>query len=440
MKRMILTIYICLGLFTQVNAENLLQIYNLALNNDAQFRAETSNYYAVKQQHPQTRAALLPQLSGTISSSENTSDVKGSTFFGAGDSSTYSYSIDLNQSLYNHGHWQRLKQANLNVAQAEANYSAAKQNLILRVAEAYFNLLAAEDNLKFSEAEKHSVGRQLEQTKQRFEVGLIAITDVKESQSQYDQAIAAEIQAANTLDATREALWTLTNTDVENLVPLGKNLPLLMPEPNNKQLWVEQALANNLKLISTGFARDAANKEISIQRSEHYPSLNLTAQERFQDLDYDDVAVEASLGREQTDTNIGIHLSVPLFSGGATHARVKEAVYRHDAARDEYELTRRRTIQETRNAYQNTIADISRVKALKQALISSQAAYEATEAGFEVGTRNSVDVLISLRNTFRAERNYAQTRYDYLLNTLKLKQAAGNLTMADIAAITRWLN
>ncbi len=438
---LVLSSFSCLA--TDLNA-----VYALAKQHDAQFRAETANYFAARQGAPIARSALLPQLSGTAAIAEISSDGTNNPDFdndGIPDSlvefdsefDRTSWNVTLSQSLYDHASWMRMRQANAQVAQAQAEYEAAKQNLILRVAEAYFNLLAAKDNLAFAEAETRAVGQQLEQAKQRFEVGLIAITDVKESQAEYDNAVASEIQARNTLDSSREALWTITNTNLPKLAALGENLTLLPPDPQDKQQWVDRALSDNLELIAARFANDVASKEVSVQRSGHLPSLSLEARHSYEETD---VGLDPYPVGDETTDYIGIQLRVPIFSGFGVRASVKQAIYQRDAAKEQLEFTRRRVTQQTRNAYQNTLADISRVKALKQALISSQAAYEATEAGFEVGTRNSVEVLLSLRNTFRAERDYAATRYNYLLNTLRLKQAAGNLQVSDLQTINRWLD
>ena len=442
---------------TTVSAADLSEVYTLAQQHDAQFRAETANYYAARQQKPIARSALLPQINGTAAKGSSSS--KGSQLFDAnGDgfretaisipqavkTDTTSWSVNLRQSLYNHTYWKRLQQASALAAQAEAQYEAAKQNLILRVAETYFNVLAAEDNLAFAEAETRAVGQQLEQARQRFEVGLIAITDVKESQAQHDNALASEIQARNALDNAREALWTLTNTEVPKLAKLGEKLVLQLPEPQDRKQWVDRALNENLGLQAAKFAYEAARKEVAAQRSGHYPSLDLVASRSYTKTDTGNIDAGALgiLNPDPTDDTtdyVGVQLSVPIFSGGNVSSSTKRAIYQRDAAKEQLEFTRRGTIQQTRNAYQNTLADISRVKALKQALVSSQAAYEATEAGFEVGTRNSVEVLLSLRNTFAAERDYAATRYNYLLNTLRLKQAAGNLQVSDLYAINAWL-
>lgn len=431
-----------IGVSGSLPASDLMTFYQLAEAQDPEIRAATANYLAEQQVVPQTRAALLPQIAGAVSSSESTNDevLIGGVPQPIEDSESFSWTVELNQSIYNHGLWQRLRQANVVAAGAEANYIAAQQELVLRVAQAYFNVLAAQDTLQFAEAETKAVGQQLEQARQRFEVGLIAITDVKESQAQYDQAVASEIAARNALSASKEALWALTHQYPENLEELAEEIPLVSPEPDIKEEWVDRALENNLSLLAAQFQRRAAQLEVGAQRSGHYPSLSLRASHGYIDAENEAFGSVVTAGsRESETTTVGINLSVPIFAGGGIRAQVKEAVYRRDAARENEEAVRRLVIQQTRNAYQNVIADISRVKALQQALISSEAAYRATEAGFEVGTRNAVEVLLSLRNTFSARRDYAQARYDYLLDTLRLKQAAGGLSVADLQAVNRLL-
>jgi outer membrane protein len=420
---------------------DLFEVYGLAERHDPELRAAYADFQAIEQQVPQSWANFLPQISGSVSESLSKGEIET-----AGeeprefDGESTGFELRATQTIYNHAYWQRLSQANINAAQAEANYNAARQNLMLRVAAAYFNVLAANDNLAFAEAERKSVEQQLEQTKQRFEVGLIAITDVKESQAQFDQAVASEIQAQNTLSTTKEALWTIINSYPGKLKPLAEQMPLLQPEPADKQQWVDKAMAENLSLLAADFARKSAQQEVDIQRSGHYPTIDVTARHNYSE--DEDTAFGGIIQDEATDTTnttITLSVNVPIFSGGGTHARVKEAVYRREATRERYEATRRQVTQQTRDAFQSINADISRVTALKQALVSSEAAYEATLAGYEVGTRNSVEVLTALRNVFAAKRDYAQTRYDYVLDLLRLKQAAGNLNMGDLQEINRWL-
>ncbi|HEX5056138.1 MAG TPA: TolC family outer membrane protein [Gammaproteobacteria bacterium] len=428
-------------------ASDLFELYGLAEQNDPQIRAAYSDFQAVEETVPQNWANLLPQISGSVNAAYDDSKADPEAQdqeTRKSDGESTGYELRATQVIYNHAYWQRLSQANINAAQAEANYNAARQDLIVRIATAYFNVLGGIDSLAFAEAERKSVEQQLEQTKQRFEVGLIAITDVKESQARFDQAVAQEIEAQNTLSTTREALWTIVNTYPQQLKPLSEQMPLLQPEPADKQHWVDKALAENLSLIAADLARQAAQQEVDIQRSGHYPTIDVTARHTYRDdeagrVQVSGVDVPVTGAVQTTDTSIMVSLNVPIFTGGGTHARVKEAVYRREATRDRYEATRRQVIQQTRDAYQNILADISRVKALKQALISSEAAYEATSAGYEVGTRNSVEVLTALRNVYAAKRDYARTRYTYVVDLLRLKQATGNLSMADLKEINRWL-
>jgi outer membrane protein len=420
---------------------DLVELYRLAERFDPEIRAAFAEFRAVEQLVPQSWANMLPQITGEVSESYSKGEIETEglpTREFDGDST--GFEILASQTIYNHAYWQRLSQANINAAQAEADYSAAKQELIIRVATAYFNVLAGIDGLAFAEAERKSVEQQLEQTRQRFEVGLIAITDVKESQAQYDQAVALEIEAQNTLSTTKEALWTIVNSYPQHLKLLGEQMPLLQPEPADKQHWVNKALDENLSLLAADFARRSAQQEVDIQRSAHYPTVQVTARHNYSE---DDETAFGSFVQDEatntTNTTVMLSVNVPIFSGGGTHARVKEAVFRRDATRERYEGTRRQVIQQARDAYQSIIADISQVKALKQALVSSEAAYEATLAGYEVGTRNSVEVLTALRNVFAAKRDYAQTRYDYVLDLLLLKQASGNLNFGDLELINRWL-
>lgn len=420
--------------------DNLVDIYRAAEKNDTQIRAAYAEYQAQRQAIPQSRAALLPTLQGNFEETHTTSETieSNNPLFGVGkkeyDSS--GWNLVLNQTLYNHANYAALKQARATVSRAEADYQLSRQNLIIRVADAYFNTLAALDNLEFAEAEKKSVAEQLEQTKQRYEVGLIAITDVKESQASYDLAVAQEIQARNTLVTRREELRVIADLYPEALQELNEDMPLTTPEPAGIEEWVNTALQQNLSLAATRFSLDAASKEISRLRAGHYPSLDLVARKRNND---EEGSAFSNGGSESETTTVTLQLSVPIFSGFGIRSSVKQAVFREEAARENLESQRRSVIQQTRNSYNTVIADISRVNALKQALISTQAAYEATNAGFEVGTRNSAEVLLALRDTFRAKRDHSQARYDYLLNSLRLKQAAGILTAQDLESINRWL-
>ncbi len=413
-----------------VQAANLLDVYQQALESDPQLRAAEAAHRASLEIRPQSRSALLPQVNLTATANSIDTDITGQ---GSSSYDTNGYTLSLVQSIYHHDYYVQLRQADAGIAQADAELRAAGQSLVLRVAEAYFNLLAAEDSLAFAEAEKRAISQQLRQTKQRFEVGLSAITDVHEAQASYDLVIAQEIAAQNQLEIAREALRELTGLEPDAPAPLSESMALVGPEPADIDQWVETALQQNLGLLATEATVNAAREEVRRLQAGHYPSLDLVASHR-----YSDTSDAGVLGNENTTNSIGLQLNVPLYSGGRTSATVREAGYRLTQAMEGLDQQRRATVRQTRGAYLGVVAGISQVKALKQSLSSTQTALEATQAGFEVGTRTVVDVLNSQRQVYLARRDYARARYDYLLATLNLKQAAGTLEVADLEQINRW--
>lgn len=415
-------------------ADDLLDIYKLAAVNDPVLQAAAANRLAVHQRKPQNRALLLPTVNLSASASKFDQNVlSGSSLLFAEDN--VSYTVSLQQPLYHRDYFARLAQADAEIAGVEADYAAAEQDMMLRAAERYFNVLAAEDNLTFVLAEKNAIERQLEQTRQRFEVGLIAITDVHEAQAAYDLVLAQEIDAENQLASQREALHELTGQDTGSLAILGDNLPLPEPEPSNLSHWSDAAQEQNLELIAARQRTDFARRNLDISRAGHFPSLDFNAS-----FDYSD-SQGGSFGgdRETEDTTISLNLTLPLYAGGGTTAKVRESRYQLAQAKENYEQQRRQTLRQTRDAFRNVRAAIKRVKALQQAVISAQSALDATEAGLEVGTRTTVDVLDVRKNLFLAQRNFARARYDYILNTLRLKQSTGILAEKDIEQINRWL-
>lgn len=420
------------------SADNLLDIYRLAEQNDPQYKAAQATHMAALEARPQSRALLLPSVSLSASTTRDREDIKSSSSAIFSTETTYSttsgYSLSLRQPLYNGEYFAQLRQADARIGQADAELAAAEQELIIRVSERYFDVLAAVDNLEFARAEKSAVERQLEQTKQRFDVGLIAITDVHEAQAAYDLAVAQEIDAENQLSSNQEALRELTGRNHKSLANLTDKMQLITPDPANIDKWSETALNQNFALIAAEFVVKAAQDEIKLQRSEHLPTLDITASHGYTDFG------GGSLGaRETEDSAIGLQLSMPLYSGGGTNSRVREAVQLLEQSRENLEQQRRATLRQSRDAYLSTTAAIDRVKAFEQAVVSAQSALDATEAGLEVGTRTTVDVLNSRRNLFLAQQNHARSRYDYVLNTLRLKQAAGILGVADLEQINNWI-
>ena len=417
-----------------VLADDLLDIFNIAKERDPQLRAAAANRKADFEAKPQSIAALLPNINASADTEDNHSQVTNSGFRPNADEKYNSngYSITLTQPLYHHDLWVALRQADSTTLRAEADYQSARQDLIIRVSQAYFDVLAAIDDLSFARAEREATGRQLDDAKQRFDVGLVAITDVYEAQARYDLTVAQVITAENNLANAREALQEITGQYHDNLKVLIKNVPLLTPDPNKIDDWVTEADEKNLQLVSARRTGDIAKEEINRQRAGHYPTLDLVAQRNHS-------VSNSRFGSTSDLDSIGLQLQVPIFAGGGVLSRTREARYRFQAATETLEQTRRSVIRQTRNAYLGVLAGISRVKALKQAVLSNQKALESSQAGLEVGTRTIVDVLLAQRELFRARADYARSRYDYILNTLKLKQAAGSLSVKDLQGINAWL-
>lgn len=409
---------------SSAQAENLMDIFQLAAQNDPTLRAAAASRDATLESRPIAKANLLPQISAAASTTNHyqSSDYNGKSF-----------SLSLTQSIYDAANYAGLRQADEQVAQAQAEFGAAEQNLIIRVGETYFDVLRKVDDLDFQRADKSAISRQLEQARKRYEVGLIAITDVHEAQARYDQAVAAEIDATNTLDASLENLREITGQIHESVDPLGETLSLNKPEPADMKAWVSAAMEQNLSLLAAVKAADAARENVSVQRAGHYPTLDLVATTSRSD-DGGSTASGVS-----DDTSIGLQLSVPIYSGGATSARTRSAEYSYVAAQENRELAQRGVQADTRDAYRGVESSISRVNALEQVVVSSQSALDATEAGFEVGTRTIVDVLNAQRTLYGSIRDLKGARYDYLLNGLRLKQAAGSLVVGDLEAINTLL-
>ncbi len=434
-------------------AETLLDVYQRALQSDPLIREAEANRRAAEEAIPQARGFLLPQL--TASASESRGSADGSTAFqqvdpvGGGtvtitspfrDESieTTQWQIELRQTVFRWDQFIGLKQAGKQVARAEADFEAAQQDLILRVAQRYFDVLAAEDSLEAAQASKRAIDRQLEQAKQRFEVGLIAITDVQEAQAAYDQSVAEEIAAKRSLATAREFLREITGDYLSDLETPGQALALNSPDPAQEDDWVETALDQNLSLVAARLNAEVARHEIDSRRSGHLPTLDLVASRGDFERSFersDDGGPFNDILNDQTSDSISLQLNIPLFSGGRTSSQVREAVHLHRAAKEQLQRVARETERQARDAYLGVISEISRVKALRQALASSKTALEATEAGFEVGTRTTVDVLDAQRQLFSARTNYRRARYDYLLNVLSLKQAAGILRIQDLEEI-----
>jgi len=434
-------------------AADLLEAYELARQSDPVLAASESRSLAVGEGVVQNRAQLLPQIDGGYSWSRTETDSSGSQAFGtvvqpASDSSSQNtstgWSINLRQSIYDHSNYTRLSAARARSAQSKAEYKAASDALVVRVADAYFNVLTAIETLVSSRAEERSVKRQLDQAEKRLEVGLAPITDVHEARARFDTARANAIAAANALDDSREALAEITGVPIENIRGLAADYKPADPTDLINQDWVAVAMQSNPTLLARELAVTAAEKDIATARAGHLPSLGLTASYTDGDGDggndiFSPIAGSNSFQNASQSTRVGVTLSVPIFAGGATQSGVRQAVYNRDATADALEQERRSVIRQTRNAQRSLGAGSAEVEARRLSVVSAQAAYEASEAGLEVGTRTIVDVLITQQSLFQAQREYARSRHAFLVNLLRLKQAGGTIALADLQDVNRVL-
>jgi len=414
-------------------AENLLAVYAAARASDPRFRGAEASYQGGLQKLPQARALLLPTVNATARKDRNkdetvTDGAVSGRPAGAADYDSTTYTLSLTQPVFNSASF-------AGVRRVEAEYSAAQQDLMLRTAEAYFNALIAQDTLEFARAEKTAYARQLELAEGRLEVGLATITDVHDARARHESAAAQEIEAANQLDDKREALREIAGRRIETLAALGEDLPLVTPEPADINKWVDLALGQNYGLLAKREAQESAREEVRRLQSGHYPSLDIVGTHTRSDAD----ASISGPGIRTDNRVLGLQLTVPLLQGGLVSARTTEAAHRLRAAQEDHEAIRRATERAARAAYLGVASGAARVQALRQAVIAGESALEAKTEGFEAGINTSIDVLDASRDLYRTKRDYAQARYTYLLNLLKLKQAAGTLAETDLAQVNGWL-
>jgi len=418
------------------SALDLLQAYELATESDPQIKAALASLESTRESRPQAKALLLPNIGVGGDASRVHNDLResftGNT--GTDNYNDYALSISLVQPVYRRDRWVQLDQTDDLIASAEAEYAAAEQDLMFRVADAYFGILDAEADLRAAEANKKATARQLEQAKQRFEVGLIAITDVYETQAAYDGANTDVIVSRNSIDTAWEALLEIIGSRPrEDLAQLRDPIDLAMPEPADLDQWADTALEQNLLIESALRSAELARKNIELQRSGHYPTLDLVGSYGTSDSSDSRTGSRANLGV------IGLELNFPLYQGGGVSSAVRQARHDFEAAQDNLEAQRRSVNRTVKDAYRGVDTSISTVQSLSATVVSSKSALEATEAGYEVGTRTIIDVLNVQRNLFESERNYAKSRYRYVRSGLLLKLGASTLSPEDIAAVNGML-
>ncbi len=418
---------------------DLLEVYQQAVSGDPQLAAAEARFRASGQEHPLALSALLPQIDAYASAESidqrynDVPDAKSALYRDDRFERT-TYGVRLDQSVFNKDARIRLEQAKTRTSQAEAEVRVARQELLVRVAEAYFNVLTAQDNLSYARAERYAIERQLRETRERLSIGMVAITDVKEAEAQFDIAVAQEIDALYQYTSVKQNLAVIIGHVPDRLNTLRNEIELLPPEPNDVATWVETALRESLTLQAVTQGLELSRQEIERRRGGHYPTLDLKADHGIQD-----DSGGFSEGKK-ADTTLALNLTIPLYDGGRTRAQTSEAIELHQQATHNHELTRRDVTRQTRAAYLNVLSAIARVQALRKALTSTQIAADAANTGYQIGTRTSLDVVIALRETYRAQRDFAKARYDYLLSSLRLKQAAGVLTPDELTRVNALLD
>ena len=404
-------------------AENLVQVFELAQASDPEYLATGAENRAAQEIRPQALAGLLPSVNVSADTAWNERQRLD-------DFGSHNIILSIAQPIYRRDRRIAVDQAGSRIARADALYAAAHQDLMVRVAERYFRVLEAEDELSFAQATLEAFAQQLKQSRQRFEVGLIAITDVEEAKAGFDLSRAQLIAAENALDTAREALRETSGEYQESLAPLGE-MPLVTPEPADIDKWTEVALGQNLRMLAARHDTETARREIEQAQAGHSPTLDAVGSYGLND--------STSRAGETRNASVGLRLNMPLYTGGFVLSRTRASRHRYQKALDVLERERRRAQRETRDAYLGINSGISRVIALEQAVRSSETAAEAIEAGFQVGTRTSVDVLDAQRDLFRARRDLAEARYSYILDVLRLKRAAGVLSEDDLRLVSTWL-
>jgi outer membrane protein len=414
-------------------AADLLQVYREALANDAQYASARATLAAGQERTAQGRAGLLPTagLSGNASRSNSSTSANGietsSPTFG-----TTGYTLSLSQPLFRWANWETYQQGKLSVAASEAQFAQAQQDLIVRVAQAYFDVLTAQDALASVQSQKVAITEQLASAKRNFEVGTATITDTHEAQARYDLAVAQEFAAQNDLQIRRSALQQIIGRPAGDLAALRSGLRLEAPEPVQVERWVDSAEQQNFGVVGQQLAVEIAQREISKSRAGHYPTADLVASRSRNSPGF---TATAPGGLSTTTNSVGVQLAIPLFSGYSVTSRVRETIALEEKARADLENARRTAAQGARQAFGGVNAGLAQVRALEAAEISSQSALESNRLGYQVGVRINIDVLNAQQQLFTTRQNLAKARYDTIMNGLRLKSAAGTLKEEDLMLV-----
>lgn len=418
-------------------AADLLDVLRQAQTADAAYSAARASWQAAQEKLPQGLALLLPSasISANTQYNDRTIDFRNDTST-SGRFNSNSIAVSISQPLYRPQNKIQYEQAKVQVAQADYQLSLALQDLILRVSQAYFDILLAQDNVEFAGAQKKAIGEQLAQAKRNFEVGTATITDTHEAQARFDLVTAQEIAALNELESKKRSLQQIIGSDAPPVAPLGSKFALVSPAPTGMDAWVDMALDTSLQVRVQRAAEEFAAKEVDRNRAAHHPTLDAVGS-------YTDSGTgSGQLGGVGNDIRVGVvglQLAVPLYQGGAVNSRVREAQANLEKARQDLEAAKRTAALNTRQAYLGVTSGIAQVSALQSAVTSSQSQLESTRLGQEVGVRTGVDVLNAQQQLYSARRDLAQARYNYILSSLRLRASAGRLDDSDVERVNQWL-
>lgn len=438
MKKILLAVTTSLVFMNCAYADDLLSVYQQALQNDPVIQAAKATRDASMEALPQSVAALLPNIGATAeSTSVHTSQrsLAGTSDGRRGGESfnQHDYALSLTQPLFNFQYWMQVRASSDASKQAQATYNAALQDLIIRVSTAYFNVLNAQDTLTFTIAQEKAVANQLKQIKERYEVGLDTMTNVYQAQADYDGLVAARISAQNAVENSLEGLRVITGQISPSLTPLS-SVPLLSPDPADSEAWIAAGEKNNWTLWAARYASLAAKENIRVSYAGHFPTVNAVGSyQKGNDLG------GAATNETQWESQVGVQVSLPIFQGGAVVSQTRQAQDNYVAASDQMESSRRQVVLQAEQAFNNVVAGISKIQADRIAVTSEASALDSTQAGYKAGTKTLLDVLTAVQNLYQAKTTLATDQYGYINSTLSLKEASGSLCGADVVAINHWL-
>ena len=446
-----LSVYTVAFLATQISvADTLTHIFESALQNDPVLRAARASFQADRENSNIARGALLPQLSisAEYSQTEMNDDSRSviiddgatleSVTTGLIDTDETSYGVSLSQAIFDLPAWYSFQSGKALSESAKAQFSADQQSLIIRVSEAYFSVLRAYDNLQTRDAEQRAIQRQLEQTRERFEVGLLPVTDVHEAQAVFDDAAVNSLEARSALNIAFEGLEVLSGESHQTLAGLKQDFAVSNPDPLSAQAWVDYAIGNNFQLKVAQLGKDAAYNSAKAAAAARLPVISGRAS--YFDTESDGTRLSNPFESQQDGHSFVVSVTMPIWLGGSVDAQRRQAKQRSIASSENFVAAQRNTVQAARSLYQLVLTNAARVKARKQSITSANSALQATQAGYEVGTRNIVDVLLAQRTLFQARRNYSNARYDYILSMMRLKEVAGQLSPEDVYQLNAWLD